>query len=51
MSAQWKNVSENMIYTIHQAYDSGFTFDEIARRLRYNPNYLSSMFIAGKIDI
>lgn len=43
-ASQYKNISEKIIHIIHQEFDSELTLDEIARRLHYNPNYLSSIF-------
>lgn len=42
--AQYKNISDNIIHIIHHEFESDLTLDEIARRLHYNPNYLSSIF-------
>ncbi|CAL8898293.1 helix-turn-helix domain-containing protein [Bacillus sp. FSL W8-0645] len=42
--SQYKNISEKIIHIIHQEFDSDLTLDEIATRLHYNPNYLSSIF-------
>lgn len=42
--AQYKNISDNIIHIIHHEFESELTLDEIARRLHYNPNYLSSIF-------
>ncbi|MGE6628807.1 helix-turn-helix domain-containing protein [Bacillus sp. NPDC077027] len=42
--SQYKNISEKIIHIIHQEFDSDLTLDEIASRLHYNPNYLSSIF-------
>src|SRR5690606_3123383 len=42
--SQYKNISENIVHIIHEEFESNITLDMIAKRLHYNPNYLSSIF-------
>jgi len=43
-ATQYQNISEKVIDLIHKHYDTDITLEDLASRLHYNANYLSSIF-------